>query len=110
MSNFDAKIIRKALAIRMSKVLGDIMDDSQTACVKGRSVADNLCSMIFMRHQCLADNLDAVLISFNAKRAFDSVDHKYGHRRINTILSNQVQGNRMATVVYVSSLQKVHIV
>ena len=38
----DSKIITKALANRMSKVLGEIIDESQTAYVKGRSVIDNL--------------------------------------------------------------------
>ena len=46
MSNCDSKIITNALALRMSNVLDDIMDVTQTAYVRGRLVSDNLRSMI----------------------------------------------------------------
>jgi hypothetical protein len=75
LSNCDSKIIIKALAINMSKVLDDVIDPNQTAHVKGRSVAVYLCSNLFMKEHCQEENLDAVLISFDAKKAFDSLSH-----------------------------------
>ena len=68
LSNCDSKIITKALAIRMSKVLGEIIDECQTAYVKGRTVADNLRTMMFMKDECVEKQIDAVLISLDAKK------------------------------------------
>jgi hypothetical protein len=77
LSNCDSKIITKALATKMSKVLDDIIDPNQTAYVRGRSVADNLRSILFMKEHCQEEGLDAVLISLDAEKAFDSVSHQY---------------------------------
>jgi hypothetical protein len=38
---------------------------------------DNLRSNFFLKNHCVKKNLDAVLISLDAKKAFDSVDHRY---------------------------------
>jgi hypothetical protein len=77
LTNCDAKIITKALAMKISRVLESIIDPSQTAYVKGRSVMDNLRANFFYKNYCLKNNIDAVLVSLDAKKAFDSVDHKY---------------------------------
>jgi hypothetical protein len=77
LSNCDAKIITKAIAIKTSKIIDSIIDVSQTAYVPGRSITDNLRSNSFYKNYCKKNNLDAVLISLDAKKAFDSVDHKY---------------------------------
>jgi exonuclease III len=77
LSNCDAKIITKALATKLSKVLEPIIDKSQTAYIPGRSVADNLRSNFFTKKYCRQNNLNTVLISLDAKKAFDSVDHQY---------------------------------
>jgi hypothetical protein len=77
LSNCDAKIITKAIAIKTSKVIDTIIDISQTAYVPGRSITDNLRSNSFYKNYCKKNNVDAVLISLDAKKAFDSVDHKY---------------------------------
>ncbi len=70
LSNCDSKIITKALAIKMSKVLDDVIHPNQTACVRGGSVADNLGSILFMKKHCQEEILDAVLTSLDAKKAF----------------------------------------
>ena len=77
LSNWDSKIITKALTQKTAKVLETIIDPSQTAYVPGRSVADNLRSNFFYKNYCNKNNLNAVLISLDAKKAFDSVDHQY---------------------------------
>ena len=77
LSNCDAKIITKAMALRAAKVLDSIIDPSQTAYVPGRSITDNLRSNYFYKKYCKKTNTDAVLISLDAKKAFDSVNHKY---------------------------------
>jgi hypothetical protein len=77
LSNCDSKIITKALSQKTAKVLESIIDPSQTAYVPGRSVADDLRSNFFYKNYCSKNNLNAVLISLDAKKAFDSVDHQY---------------------------------
>ena len=77
LSNCDAKIITKAIAIKISKVLESIIDVSQTAYVPGRSITDNLRANAFYKNYCKKNNVDAVLVSLDAKKAFDSVNHNY---------------------------------
>jgi hypothetical protein len=84
LTNCGAKIITKALAIRVNKVLESIIDTSQTAYIPGRSVMDNLRGNKFMKDYCKQHNIDAVLVSLDAKKAFDSVNHEY----IDTVLVN----------------------
>jgi hypothetical protein len=43
-------------------------------------VADNLCCILFTKVHWQEEDLDAVLISLNAKKAFDSVSHLYVER------------------------------
>jgi hypothetical protein len=61
----------------MLKVLDEVIDLNQAAYVKGRSVTDNLRSILFMKDNCIEEKVDAVLISLDAKKAFDSVSHQY---------------------------------
>jgi hypothetical protein len=77
LSNCDAKIITKAMANKMSKILNTIIDPTQTAYVPGRSVSDNLRSNFFIKNYCSKNNIDSALISLDAKKAFDSVNHVY---------------------------------
>ncbi len=77
LSNCDSKIITKALAMKISKTLDSIIDPSQTAYVPGRAVSDNLRSNFFFKKHCKGKNINSVLISLDAKKAFDSVDHEY---------------------------------
>jgi hypothetical protein len=77
LSNCDAKIITKALSNKVSKVLDSIIDPTQTAYVPGRAVSDNLRSNFFLKSHCKQNKIESVLMSLDAKKAFDSVDHKY---------------------------------
>jgi hypothetical protein len=65
------------MANKMSKILKTIIDPTQTAYIPGRSVSDNLRSNYFLKNHCRKKNIDSVLISLDAKKAFDSVDHEY---------------------------------
>ncbi len=77
LSNCDSKIITKALATRMANHLNEIIDPSQTAYVRGRSVMDNIRSNFFIKNLCKSKNIDGLLISLDAKKTFDSVSHDY---------------------------------
>jgi len=77
LSNCDAKIITKALAMRINPILESIIDPSQTAYVPGRSVMDNIRSNKFLKDYCNKHKVKAALVSLDACKAFDSVDHEY---------------------------------
>ncbi len=76
-SNCNSKIITKKISLKTSKVLESIVDPSLTAHVPGRSVADNLRSNFFYKNNCCKNYIESVLISLDAKKAFDSVHHRY---------------------------------
>jgi hypothetical protein len=61
----------------MSKILGGIIDPVQTAYLPGRSVMDNIRSNMYVKNLCKKKSIKAVLVSLDAKKAFDSVNHKY---------------------------------
>ncbi len=89
LSNCDAKIITKALALRLNPILDTIIDPCQTAYVPGRSVMDNLRSNQFLKDHCKKNGIKAILTSLDARKAFDSVDHNY----IDLVLSKYGFGN-----------------
>ena len=79
LTNCDLKIFTKLIANSVSKVLDKIIAPSQTAYVPGRVVHDNLRVFDFYKNYCKTNNIEAVLISLDTRKAFDSVSHKYLH-------------------------------
>jgi len=77
LSNCDLKIFTKLISNRVSKVLPKIILNTQTAYIPGRAVHDNLRMFEFYKNYCSKNNVDAVLLSLDAAKAFDSVDHNY---------------------------------
>jgi hypothetical protein len=61
----------------MANLLNEIIDPSQTAYVPGRSVMDNIRSNFYTKNLCQSKKIDDLLISLDAKKAFDSVSHDY---------------------------------
>jgi exonuclease III len=79
LTNCDLKIFTKLISNRVSKVLDKLISPSQTAYIPGRVVHDNLRMFNFYKEYCKKHNVDALLVSLDAKKAFDSVSHKYMH-------------------------------
>ncbi len=77
LTNCDLKIITQTIANRVSKVLDKLISPTQTANIPGRVVHDNIRMFEFYRKYCYENNVNAVLMSMDAKKAFDSIDHKY---------------------------------
>jgi exonuclease III len=84
LSNCDLKIFTKLLSVRVSKVLDKVIHPCQTAYIPGRVVHDNLRLFDFYNNICKEKDIDALLISLDAKKAFDSVSHKYMHKVLST--------------------------
>ncbi len=57
-----------------------IIIPAQTASIPGRQVADNLRLLEMYRSHCEIIEKEAILVSLDAKKAFDLVNHKYMQR------------------------------
>ena len=77
LSNCDIKICTKALAIRTNSVLGKILSPTQTGYVPGRQVNDNSRTLEEIIDYLRENHKKAYLITLDAQKAFDSVDHDY---------------------------------
>ena len=72
--NTDSKIYGKILANRLQKAFTTIIHHSQTGFVKGRHLAENILKINEVINYCKRQKQDGVLISFNFRKAFDTVE------------------------------------
>jgi hypothetical protein len=77
LSNCDIKIITKAITKRCNKILHNVLNPHQTAYIPGRIVHDNLRVISLAKKACGSTGLEGYLVSLDAKKAFDSVDHDF---------------------------------
>jgi len=82
LTNTDVKIITKAITIKLNPVLEQIISPTQTAYVPKRQVTDNtfLLDKIIQLAKKTEENL--FILSLDAKKAFDSVDHEYMYKTL----------------------------
>jgi len=77
LSNCDIKICTKALALRTNAVLDSILHKNQAGYVPGRQVNDNSRLLEETINYLKENKKEAYLITLDAQKAFDSVDHNY---------------------------------
>jgi hypothetical protein len=77
LSNCDVKLFTKTLALRLNKVLPEIIHESQAAYVPGRNITENLRTMRITRDITREGKHDTLVISLDVKKAYDSLDHEY---------------------------------
>ena len=78
LSNCDHKLITKTYAKRLCEKLASKVGGRQTAYLKTRLINDNIRSMLATINLTnIEDNLKGLIVSLDAKKAFDSVSHKY---------------------------------
>ena len=78
LSNCDHKLITKVYARRMGDAVQTVIAGRQTAYLKGRLINDNIRSLIATINLTnVEEELDGILVSLDAKKAFDSVEHSY---------------------------------
>lgn len=70
--NNDYKLYAKVIVNRMQSVADYLIDYDQKGFMKNRDIADNLLNLITILDYCNTCNLDAILISVDFHRAFDS--------------------------------------
>ena len=78
LSNCDHKLITKTYAKRLSASVSSVISGCQTAYIKTRLINDNIRAMTgTIEITNLERDAKGVLLALDAKKAFDSVDHKY---------------------------------
>ena len=78
LSNCDHKLITKTYAKRLSSAVDSCIGGRQTAYLKGRLISDNIRGLIGSVNLAnLEDNIDGLIVSLDAKKAFDSVSHRF---------------------------------
>ena len=77
LTNCDIKICTKALALRTSKILEKILVNTQCGYVPGRQIADNSRYLEEIIQICEQEKIEGYIVTLDAKKAFDSVDHGY---------------------------------
>ena len=81
LSNCDHKLITKTYANRMCEKVSEVIRTRQTAYIKGRLINDNIRSMLStVNITNLEERTNGLLVSLDAKKAFDSVEHSYIER------------------------------
>ena len=76
LSNCDHKLITKCLSQRLTKAVRKCLHPSQTAYLPGLQIQDNLRVIDIVNKQVP----EALVVSLDARKAFDSVDHDYIRR------------------------------
>ena len=78
LSNCDHKLITKTYSNRLCARMDSVLKERQTAYLKGRLINDNIRSILAtITISNLEDKIDGILVSLDAKKAFDSVEHSY---------------------------------
>ena len=78
LSNCDHKLITKIYAQRLCTAMDDCIKGNQTAYIKGRMINDNIRSILCSVNVAnLENNIDGLIVSLDAKKAFDSVSHEF---------------------------------
>ena len=77
LSNCDIKLCTKSLALKVNEVLPSILSSTQTGYIKGRQVNDNSRLLEEIIELYKSANKTGYLITLDAQKAFDSVDHVY---------------------------------
>ena len=77
LSSCDLKIITKAYSTKVSSHLSEIIIDSQMGYIPGRDINFNNRLMRAALEHCRTNDMDYALISLDAQKAYDSVDHEY---------------------------------
>jgi len=75
--NVDAKIASKTLAKRLAPILPEIIQCSQNAYLKGRSIFDAVRTIDDILEYTRHAKMSGILVAIDFEKAFDSLDHTY---------------------------------
>ena len=80
--NTGYKILAKALSVRLSKVLANIVSDDQTCGVPGRTILNNVFILRDLVVICKQKNIAAAIISIDQMKAFDRVNWSFMYKTL----------------------------
>ena len=75
--NVDTKIASKVLALRMKKLIPNLINYDQTAYVKGRFIGESMRIIDDIFYHADQENLDGILFAADMEKAFDSLEHAF---------------------------------
>ncbi|MCP3888847.1 MAG: hypothetical protein GY702_08215 [Desulfobulbaceae bacterium] len=75
--NVDYKIISKALAIKLKKVLPSIISVNQSGYVEDRFIGDSVCTISDIMYYTKEQQIPGILLCIDFEKAFDSVSWDY---------------------------------
>lgn len=75
--NTDYKILTKALANRMKKVVGDIVQPTQSYSIPGRDIADTIATIRDVIEYMKKDKKGGIILGLDWNKAFDRVEHQF---------------------------------
>lgn len=73
----DYKLLSKVLANRLRKVMNQVIHRTQTYCVPGRSIVNNVSLIRDVLDVSGSLGVDTGLVSLDQEKAFDWVEHQY---------------------------------
>uniref|UniRef100_A0A8D3EDT5 Reverse transcriptase domain-containing protein n=1 Tax=Scophthalmus maximus TaxID=52904 RepID=A0A8D3EDT5_SCOMX len=73
----DYKLLSKVLSLRLKQVMDQVSHRTQTYCVPGRSIVDNVSLIWDLLTLSGSLGLDTGLVSLDQEKAFDRVEHRY---------------------------------
>ena len=82
--NTDYKVLAKALSVRLSKVLANIVSEDQTCGVPGRTILNNVFILRDLVVICKQKNIPAAIISIDQMKAFDRVNWSFMYKTLRT--------------------------
>lgn len=77
MLNTDYKILAKTLALRLSRILPSLIHPNQTGFVPQRFIGDTVRNIQSIIDYTLGTGRSALMVSLDFKAAFDSIDHSF---------------------------------
>jgi len=75
--NVDAKLASKVIAVRIIKVLPELIHTNQTGYVKGRFIGEVARSIIDVMEYTKQQNIPGILLFIDFEKAFDSIDWNF---------------------------------
>ena len=72
--NVDYKIIEKALAARLDRVLQDIIHSDQKGFLAGRRIASNIRRIFDLMQYCSSSEVEGILLNLDFEKCFDNID------------------------------------
>ena len=71
------KIVAKVMAIRLGKVINNLISPEQTGFIKGRYIGENLRLLSDVIDYCNLDKIGGLVMACDYRAAFDSIEHDF---------------------------------